>query len=71
MPARCPATASDLFGPRSQRSRLPESQVAASINWGSFDRVSCFCCLKGVSKSVQVLFNGIEAVLVLSLILLK
>ena len=28
-------------------------------------------CLKGVSDSVEVLFNGIEAVLALTLILLK
>ena len=30
-----------------------------------------FGCLKGVSKSVQVLFNGIEAFLVLTLMILK
>ena len=36
-------------------------------------RVSCFGCLKGVSKSVQVLFNGIEAAMamVLDLMILK
>ena len=28
---------------------------------------SCFGCSKGVSKSVQVLFNGTEAVMVLTL----
>ena len=31
----------------------------------SSGRVCCFGCLKGVSKSVQVLCNGIEAVMVL------
>ena len=31
---------------------------------------SYFGCLKAVSKSVQVLFNGIEAVVVLTLIVL-
>ena len=30
-----------------------------------------FGCLKEVSKSVQVLLNGLEAVLVLTLIILK
>ena len=33
----------------------------------SHTRVCCFGCSKGVSKSVQVLFTGIEAVLVLTL----
>ena len=33
--------------------------------------VGIFGCFKGVSKSVQVLFNGIEAVLVLTVISLK
>ena len=32
---------------------------------------SCFGCLESVSKSVQVLFNGVEAVMVLTLISLK
>ena len=31
----------------------------------------CFVCLKGVSMSVQVLFHGIEAALVLTLTILK
>ena len=31
----------------------------------------CFGCLRGVSKSVQVLFSGIEAAMVLTLITLK
>ena len=42
-------------------------------------RVSCIAsymvyyvgCLKGVSKSGQVLFNGVEAVIILTLIILK
>ena len=32
---------------------------------------SCLGCKNGVSKPVQVLFHGIEAVLVLTLILVK
>ena len=36
-----------------------------------FDRVCYLACLKGVSMSFQVLFNGIEAVMVLTLIFLK
>ena len=32
---------------------------------------SYFGCFKGVSKSVQVLFNGIEAATVLTLIILQ
>ena len=32
---------------------------------------SYFGCIKGVPKSVQVLFHGIEAVLVLTVIALK
>ena len=35
------------------------------------DIVSCFGCFKEVSKSVQVLLNGREAVMVLTLIILK
>ena len=31
----------------------------------------CFGCLKEVAKSVQVLFDGIEAVMVLTLIIPK
>ena len=31
------------------------------------DRVCCLDCLKGFAKSVQVLFNGIEEILVLTL----
>ena len=34
-------------------------------------RCRYFDCLKGVSQSVQVLLNGIEAVMVLTLIILK
>ena len=34
-------------------------------------RVFCFGCLKGLSKSVQVLCSGIEALMVLTLIVLK
>ena len=34
-------------------------------------RVCCFGCLKDVSKSVQVLFNGIEALMVLTLTILR
>ena len=37
----------------------------------TFNRVCCFGCLKGRSKSVQVVLNGIEAVLILTLISLK
>ena len=31
----------------------------------------CFCCLKGTSKPVPVLVHGIEAVMLLTLIILK
>ena len=37
----------------------------------NYHRVCYFGCLKGVPKSVQVLFNGIEALMVLTLIILK
>ena len=39
--------------------------------WLVLDRPCFFDCLKGVSKSVQKLLNGIEAGLVLTLIILK
>ena len=39
-------------------------EVDVDIDW-------TFGCLKGVSKSVQVLFYGTEAVMVLTLIILK
>ena len=42
-----------------------------SVAIGAENRVCYFDCLKGSSKLVQVLFNGIEAVLVLTLIILK
>ena len=35
------------------------------------NRVCYFGCLKGVSKSVQVLFNGTDAVLVRTVLILK
>ena len=57
------------------------SHVAVSRNWGPFLWVSLpyepccracsFDCLKVVSKSVQVLLNCIEAVMVLTLISLE
>ena len=34
-------------------------------------QISLFFCLKGASKSVQVLLNGIEAAMILALIILK
>ena len=39
--------------------------------WGSNDRVYYFGCFKGASKPLQVLLNGIEAAIVLTLIMLK
>ena len=42
-----------------------------SSRWGASLRVCHFGCLKGVSKSVQVLLNGEESVMVLTLIFLK
>ena len=41
------------------------------VDYRALFRACYFGCLKGFSKSVQVLFNGIEAVLVLTLIILK
>ena len=38
---------------------------------GPYFRVCCFSCSKGRSKSVQVLFTGIEAVMVLTFVILK
>ena len=36
-----------------------------------FQDLLCFGCPRGISKSVKVLFNGIEAVAVLTLMILK
>ena len=33
--------------------------------------VCCFGCFKGLSESVQVLFHGIETVMILTLIILN
>ena len=47
-----------------------EDDFRESTLGGSECRVRCFGCSQGVSKSVQVPLNGVEAVLELSLIVL-
>ena len=46
--------------------RAVAAHISSSHNW-----VCYFGCLKGASKSVQVLFSGIEMAMVLTLIVLK
>ena len=50
---------------------LSDLKAAANSEKPLFSRVYYFGCFKVLSKSVQVLFNGIDAVLVLTLIFLK
>ena len=38
---------------------------------GSYDRACCCGYVEGISKSLQVLFNGIEAVMVVTLVILE
>ena len=40
-------------------------------NGAPVTRACCLSCVRELSKSVQVLLNGIEAVMVLTLIILK
>ena len=52
--------------------RAREYEACIGLCWQGFGLgVYCFGCLKGASKSGQVLLNGMEAVLVLTLIILK
>ena len=55
------------------RGRTPggKRRSATLVFWRSLGRVCYFGCLQRGSKSVHVLFHGIEAVMVLTLILLK
>ena len=41
------------------------------MDQASIIRACYFCCLKGISKSAQVLFDGIEAVVILTSIILR
>ena len=47
------------------------SEALASNTQATNFRVCYFACLNGVSKSVQVLYKGTEAVMVLTLTILK
>ena len=53
------------------RGALWESTANSLDDRAIFGRARYFGCLKGGSKSVQVLFDGIEAVMVLTLMILK
>ena len=51
--------------------REPREMLSLEVYEPCSNRACCFGCLKGVLKSVQVLLSDIEAVMVLTLIILK